>query len=332
MDRLKDLKRAVEGSNTRSPGKEKASDDEEDVEMDDFNSVNIRELGQGKDDPELETFFQDVEKMKGWMTEIRSNVDKIKKTYADLLAEADTSKSKGLRDQLATMRNETNDLAGRMRTELKKMRTANDEYIRIHDNDPSLTKLRTNMHGSLVRTFFDLIQEYQTILSKHDAKMREKAYRQVKLVAPEANEDEINEVLDQGGDVTEQIFAKHIIQDRKHQKAQQTLEYLQERHNDLLDLEKAISELQALFQDMAILVEAQGDLIDQIQFSVSQTKAYHEKAGRTLGQVAKTKTKIRKKKILVCLIITFTVLYVLVVILAVIGVIVGVLIANNRSR
>ncbi len=52
---------------------------------------------------------------------------------------------------------------------------------------------------------------------------------------------------------------QHIMEDRKHTKAKQTLDYLKEKHNDLLNLEKSIMELNQLFMDMAILVETQGN-------------------------------------------------------------------------
>eukprot|EP01088_Endostelium_zonatum_P000414 TRINITY_DN10692_c0_g1_i1.p1 TRINITY_DN10692_c0_g1~~TRINITY_DN10692_c0_g1_i1.p1 ORF type:complete len:315 (-),score=61.62 TRINITY_DN10692_c0_g1_i1:82-1026(-) len=314
MDRLKDLK---------SGGDEKGAD--EDVEMED---VDLDE--NAKNDPDLEEFFQDVDKVKARTKEIRANVDQIQTLYSKLLAEADSERGSSQRKQLTNLRTETNNLASQTRTDLKKMRTSNDEYLRAHKNDPSKTQLRTNIHGSLVRNFFDLIQEYQAVLNKHDAKMREKAYRQVKVVAPEATEEEVNEILDQGGDV-EQLFEKAVINDRKQQGYQQTLDYLKERHNDLLDLEAAISELQSLFQDMAILVETQGDLVDQVQYTVSTTKAYHDDAGRRIGETAKIKTGIRKKKVIICIIITFTIVYVIVVLLIIFAVLFGVLYAQFRN-
>jgi len=265
------------------------------------------------------------------MNDIKKNIATIKTQYTSLLSVTESESGKEIRDQLEQLRGDTNTLATNMRNELKKMRTDNEAFLRNHDSDPSLCKIRTNMHGSLVRTFYDIMQEYQQILSKYDSKMREKAYRQVKLVAPDADEAQINEVLDQGGDVTEQIFAKHIMEDRKHQNAQQALDYLQERHNDILDLEKAMGELHQLFLDMAILVEAQGDLVDQIQFSVSQTKAYHEKAERTLAVVEKQKKKIRKKKLIICIIVTVTILIIVLVIAVIIAIVVGVLVGASKS-
>jgi len=327
VDRLAELKKNSKRESVREDNDEQKSDEDNGSDED---GMELKRRGSQDGDTEmnsaeLDDFFKDVEKMKGWMKEIKHNVDIIKKQYTSLLSVTESDSGKEIRDELARLRDETNSIGQKMRNELKKMRTDNDAFLRDHSNDPSLCKIRTNMHGSLVRTFYDLMQEYQQILSKYDAKMREKAYRQVKLVAPDANEDQINEVLDQGGDVTEQIFAKHIMEDRKHQNAQQALDYLQERHNDILDLEKAIGELHQLFLDMAILVESQGDLIDQIQFSVSQTKSYHEKAERTLAIAEKQKSKIRKKKVIICIIITATILIILIVIAIIIAIVVALL-------
>lgn len=119
-------------------------------------------------------------------------------------------------------------------------------------------------------------------------------------------------MLESGGE--EAIFQKHIMEDRKHAKAKQTLDYLKEKHNDLLALEKSITELnqvpafsfvgiydvingiliEKLFMDMAILVETQGDLIDQIEFSVMNSKAYTEKAAQTLQETEKIVINTRK--------------------------------------
>jgi t-SNARE complex subunit (syntaxin) len=216
------------------------------------------------------------------------------------------------------VRSATDKIAQQMRIKMKKMRKENDDFEKSHDNDPSLVKIRSNMHGTLVRKFLDLMQEYQAMLTKYDKKFRDKAYKEVQIVAPDASPEDIDEVLESG---EEAIFQKHIMEDRKHAKAKQTLDYLKEKHNDLLALEKSITELNQLFMDMAILVETQGDLIDQIEFSVMNSKAFTEKAVVTLQETAKIVTNTRKKK--VCIVIT--VILIILVIVVVIAVVSGVI-------
>lgn len=44
----------------------------------------------------------------------------------------------------------------------------------------------------------------------------------------------------------------------------------QERHRDITRLETSIAELHQLFLDMSVLVESQGELLDQIEYTVGQ--------------------------------------------------------------
>jgi len=267
---------------------------------------------------ELNDFFSQVEEIKEAMAQITENIATMKGLYSKLLTATSTEDAQELRQKVGEVRSATDKIAQQMRIKMKKMRKENDDFEKSHDNDPSLVKIRSNMHGTLVRKFLDLMQEYQAMLTKYDKKFRDKAYKEVQIVAPDASPEDIDEVLESG---EEAIFQKHIMEDRKHAKAKQTLDYLKEKHNDLLALEKSITELNQLFMDMAILVETQGDLIDQIEFSVMNSKAFTEKAVVTLQETAKIVTNTRKKK--VCIVIT--VILIILVIVVVIAVVSGVI-------
>lgn len=47
-----------------------------------------------------------------------------------------------------------------------------------------------------------------------------------------------------------------------------TVAEIQERHDAVRDIEKKLLELHQIFLDMAVLVEAQGDLLDNIETQV----------------------------------------------------------------
>jgi t-SNARE complex subunit (syntaxin) len=268
---------------------------------------------------ELNDFFSQVEEIKEAMSQITENISTMKGLYSKLLTATSTEDAQELRQEVGEVRSATDKIAQQMRIKMKKMRKENDDFEKSHDNDPSLVKIRSNMHGTLVRKFLDLMQEYQAMLTKYDKKFRDKAYKEVQIVAPDASPEDIDEVLESGGE--EAIFQKHIMEDRKHAKAKQTLDYLKEKHNDLLALEKSITELNQLFMDMAILVETQGDLIDQIEFSVMNSKAFTEKAVVTLQQTEKIVINTRKKKVCIVITVILIILLVIVVVAVVSGVI-----------
>jgi len=134
----------------------------------------------------------------------------------------------------------------------------------------------------------------------------------------------VDEVLDAGGEV-DQVFAKQIVYDKKHQQAEQTLNYLKEKHTDIVSLEQSLAELNQLFQDMQLLVETQGEMLDQIEYSVAKAKGYNEEAVHTMARTEKIVNKTRRKKCCICIITTIIIVILLVVLVVVILVIAGVL-------
>lgn len=48
-----------------------------------------------------------------------------------------------------------------------------------------------------------------------------------------------------------------------------TIAEIQERHDAVRDMERKLLELHQIFMDMAVLVEAQGELLDNIEVQVS---------------------------------------------------------------
>jgi len=168
-------------------------------------------------------------------------------------------------------------------------------------------RVRTNMHGSLTRKFLDLMAEYQELQTKYKNKEKERVERQIKIVKPDATEEEIEQVVESG--TAGQIFAEQIL-DKRHSQAKDALAYVENRHRDILKLEQSIQELHRLFLDMAILVEAQGELVDQIEYNVSQSVAYTKEGLNQLRGANKYARKSRKK---MCIIIVILIIVVVVI-------------------
>jgi t-SNARE complex subunit (syntaxin) len=98
---------------------------------------------------------------------------------------------------------------------------------------------------------------------------------------------------------------------QRHAQAKDALIYIESRHRDIMRLEQSIRELHQLFMDMAVLVEAQGELIDQIEYNVNQSVAYTKDAVKNLRKASELQKKSRKK--MCCLIIILLIVVVLLV-------------------
>lgn len=68
--------------------------------------------------------------------------------------------------------------------------------------------MRKTQHAALKKKFIETIQRYQDIERTYQQKYRQRVERQIKIVQPNATQDEIERVLD--SDEPPQIFAQSV--------------------------------------------------------------------------------------------------------------------------
>jgi syntaxin 1B/2/3 len=166
----------------------------------------------------------------------------------------------------------------------------------------SEARIRTNMHATLTRKFVDLMAEYQEVQTRYKSKYRERVERQYRIVKPTVTQDEIDAALDGDPSNQPEIFTQTILQGPGHAQARNALADIQDKHRDILKLEASIAELHQLFLDMSVLVETQGELLDQIEYTVAQSVDYTGRAVEELRSAAKYQKRARQK--CCCVIVT----------------------------
>lgn len=102
----------------------------------------------------------------------------------------------------------------------------------------------------------DLIQEYREVEKKSRDRYKARMERQYKIVKPDASEAEIKQAIetDQGS----QVFANALTQSTRYADARNAYREVQERHEDIKKIAQTMTELQDLFNDMAMLVSGIG--------------------------------------------------------------------------
>eukprot|EP01126_Amoeba_proteus_P029221 TRINITY_DN2880_c0_g1_i14.p1 TRINITY_DN2880_c0_g1~~TRINITY_DN2880_c0_g1_i14.p1 ORF type:complete len:127 (-),score=36.79 TRINITY_DN2880_c0_g1_i14:196-576(-) len=105
--------------------------------------------------------------------------------------------------------------------------------------------------------------------------------QQVKLRNPHATEEEVIQYIESGGDDQQMLMMVPWSS------TQESKNYMQQRHRELLKLEKSLKEVNQLFNDMAILVQEQGEVIDRISFQVASIKVKVEEGKTTLREARK---------------------------------------------
>lgn len=131
----------------------------------------------------------------------------------------------------------------------------------------AIERARTVQTTDLKRKLRNKMGEFQTLRENIHQEYREVVERRVYTVTGQRADEETIDQLIETGD-SEQIFQK-AIQEQGRGQVMDTLAEIQERHDVVRDVESKLLELQQIFMDMAVLVNAQGELIDNIESQVS---------------------------------------------------------------
>ena len=247
------------------------------------------------------------------MSSIRYSIRQIEQNHGECLTAISAEQGRESTERLDELMKGTNAAAAQVRNKLKAMDVENKEYAKRNEGS-SEGRIRTNMHGTLTRKFVDLMGEYQEIQTKYKDKYRERVERQYRIVKPHATKEEIDSAFE-GGEQPE-IFTQQILQGPGHAAARNALADIQERHQDIKRLETSITELHQLFMDMSVLVESQGELLDQIEYTVAQSVNYTGKAVEELRSATRYQKKVRKKMCCVIVVLLIALIVIIAPILA----------------
>lgn len=169
---------------------------------------------------------------------------------------------------------------------------------------------RTATTLSLKKKLKDKMTEFQILREKIHQEYQEVVERRVFTVTGARADEETIEKLIETGD-SEQIFQK-AIQEQGRGQVMDTLAEIQERHSAVRELERKLLELQQVFLDMAVLVDAQGDMLDNIESHVTSA-VDHVQQGNTALQKAKKLQKNSRKWMCIAIIILLIIVVVIVV-------------------
>ncbi|XP_044483842.1 syntaxin-132-like [Mangifera indica] len=169
---------------------------------------------------------------------------------------------------------------------------------------------RTATTMALKKKLKDKMAEFQVLRETIHQEYREVVERRVYTVTGATADEETIDKLIETGD-SEQIFQK-AIQEQGRGQIIDTLAEIQERHDAVRDLERKLLELQQIFLDMAVLVDAQGEMLDNIESQVSSA-VDHVQSGNTALQKAKKLQKSSRKWMCIAIIILLIIVVIIVV-------------------
>jgi len=211
-----------------------------------------------EDDHFLNEFYNRSEKIRNNTEVMLHKINALKDIYETSLGTIITKKQrqKDIDDLIDT----TNALAQQLREELQRLGKETKEDKKLSTEE----RIKRNIHGTLLEDFLDIMQEYQATQNNHNEEMRRLVKAQVQLVDPDATDETVEKAIVGG---TQMIFSSE-----KAKAAQESLIYIENKHMEILKLERSLEEVHKLFLDMSVLVQEQSEMINSIAFQVANAK------------------------------------------------------------
>ncbi|XP_049619782.1 syntaxin-2 isoform X2 [Syngnathus scovelli] len=239
----------------------------------------------------MEGFFRRVEEVRGLTDRIFDQVEDVKKMHSMILsAPHPDDKTK---DRLNALTNDIKGNANVVRTKLKSMEQSMPKDDTTNRSSVDF-RIQKTQHMMLCRKFVEVMTQYNETQVSFRERSKGRIQRQLEITGRVTTNEELEDMLESG---IPSIFTSNIISDSKI--TRQAVDEIESRHQDIIQLESSIRELHAMFMDMAMLVETQGEMVNNIENNVSNAAEYICRAKEETKKAVRYQKKSRRK--LLCL-------------------------------
>ncbi|KAL0120136.1 hypothetical protein PUN28_008058 [Cardiocondyla obscurior] len=163
----------------------------------------------------------------------------------------------------------------------------------------------------MLESFSEIMEDYNVSLLKYHDKCLLLLHQQRSLLRRQVTSIELDHMLDAQ---ETSLFVDNILEDSKI--ARRQLSDIESRHNEVLKLEKSLTEIRDMFAEMAFLIEKQGEQINNIEYFANKTTDNIDGGRVQLSQSEQKTHKHRKRKIKICIIICLIIIIFLLFIIA----------------
>ncbi|XP_023580095.1 syntaxin-4 isoform X2 [Octodon degus] len=240
------------------------------------------------------------------MDKLESKVRELEKQQATILGTPLPEES--MKQDLQNLRGEITQLGSEIRAQLNALKPQKEE---ADENYNSInTRMRKTQHGVLSQKFVEIIDNCNLVQSEYREKNVLRIRRQLNIInGGMVSDEELEQALN--SDKSE-VFISNILKDT--QMTRQALNEISARHSEIQQLERSIRELHEIFTFLATEVEMQGEMINRIEKNILSSADYVERGQEHVKVALENQKKARKKKIMIALCVSVTILILAVII------------------
>lgn len=259
----------------------------------------------------MQDFFRKVKEVRGVIEKISSLVNEVKKKHSLILSapNADNKTKEELEQLTVDIKKNANIVRNSLKT-IQQSLPLEEQMVHASVD----VRIQKTQYTNLSRMFVEVMTQYNETQVSFREKSKSRIQRQLEITGKVTTNEELEEMLETGN---ASVFTSDIISDS--QITREALNEIESRHKDILHLESSIKELHDIFVDMAMLVETQGEMIDNIEKNVNNAVEYVSHAKVETKKAVRYQTQARRKYIILGAIV----LVVLTVVALIIGLSVG---------
>ncbi|OWM78567.1 hypothetical protein CDL15_Pgr002734 [Punica granatum] len=259
----------------------------------------------------MEAFTKQIQEVEKQVYKLASLLKKLKEANEESKSVTKASAMKAIKKQMERDVDEVGKVARNVKAKLEAINRDNLANRKKPgcEKGSAIDRSRLNMTNALTKKFKELMTEFQTLRQRIQDEYREIVGRRVTAVTGTKPDEETIDSLIETGDA-EQIFQKAIHEMGRGQ-VLNTLEEIQERHDAMKEIEKKLLDLHQIYMDMAVLVEAQGEILDNIETQVSNA-VDHVNMGTDALNTAKNLQKKSRKCMMISIILLLVIALIIV--------------------
>uniref|UniRef100_A0A8C5LK49 Syntaxin 19 n=1 Tax=Leptobrachium leishanense TaxID=445787 RepID=A0A8C5LK49_9ANUR len=243
-------------------------------------------------EPVVQSYLADVQKIQKEINELSNNVKKFGDQQKILVS------SMRRFSVLKKDSNITRDIKVQAENIKKRLDLLSQQVKKAEaDSGPTsgLARILKTQHAALFKHFHNVMLKYNETITGKQEKCKTFIIRQLEVAGKDVSEEEVDKMVEQG---KWDVFNENLLTEVKITRVQ--LCEIEQRHKELLTLENQMKELKDIFFQISLLVEEQGDVIDNIELATQKTADHVQKTNEKFKLAVKYKKRNPCKKIFCC--------------------------------
>lgn len=249
----------------------------------------------------MQEFFRIVEIVKKNIVAIRDAAKNISEINQELVFATTEEKEESASQGLAQLIQTGNKNAKTAQGLLKDLNKEVKDMEESKGSPASELRIRKNLVQTLTKKYIDVLKEYQNVQNKSKEVKKKRAVKRVQQIKPDATPEEIEAVVQSGN--AGSIMKQSILQGDAADVIRNAYENATSKYQDVLRLEASVAELAQMFQDFALIVEQQGELLDQIEYQVKTAADFIDEGNTHMVGAIEIQKSIRAKQCCIAVIV-----------------------------